>query len=155
VIVFSASPENVTWMTSSAFRGSGAGLGEPCPPSPEPAEVMPATVRTRWSGALVHATWAVRIRRTAASHVKRPSSSSRSTREKLGKKSEERAAWHDLLVKFPNSVHAARAKERIARPLPRGRSCFHSVKIAKVMGRCEERHDAKDGACVEGCANSG
>jgi TolA-binding protein len=38
--------------------------------------------------------------------------------QKLGKKSEERAAWQELLVKFPNSVHAARAKQRIAATAP-------------------------------------
>lgn len=36
--------------------------------------------------------------------------------QKLGKREEERAAWQQLLAKFPNTVHAARAKERIAAP---------------------------------------
>lgn len=38
--------------------------------------------------------------------------------EKLGKKAQERAAWQELLAKFPNSVHAARAKQRIAATAP-------------------------------------
>lgn len=38
--------------------------------------------------------------------------------QKLGKTREERAAWQELLAKFPNTVHAARAKERISATSP-------------------------------------
>ncbi len=34
--------------------------------------------------------------------------------QKLGRYAEERAAWQELLAKFPSSVHAARARERLS-----------------------------------------
>jgi TolA-binding protein len=38
--------------------------------------------------------------------------------QKLGKTADERAAWKQLLAKFPNSVHAPRAKARLAATSP-------------------------------------
>ncbi len=38
--------------------------------------------------------------------------------QKLGRSAEERAAWQELLAKFPSSVHAARARERIVATQP-------------------------------------
>jgi TolA-binding protein len=38
--------------------------------------------------------------------------------QKLGRVAEERAAWQELLKKFPSSVHAARARERLAATQP-------------------------------------
>ena len=34
--------------------------------------------------------------------------------QKMGKRDEERAAWLLLLSKYPNSIHAGRAKARVA-----------------------------------------